>query len=48
MADRSTPVRLPKSPAQPVATNTSTPTTTSEEGATTEATSSPSETQHQL
>ena len=30
------------STAQPVATNTSTPTTTSEEGATTEATSSPS------
>ncbi len=29
--------------AQPAATNTSTPTTTSEEGATTEATSSPSE-----
>ena len=29
--------------AQPVATNSSTPTTTSEEGATTEATSSPSE-----
>ena len=45
MADEVNPNPTSEIPAtaQPVATNTSTPTTTSEEGATTEATSSPSE-----